>query len=56
MNECPFFAGHCATPKELKDEDSKYKMNLHIGLDINILELVQVLPDFTYFLKEEKKL
>lgn len=28
-------------------------MNLQIGLGINILELVQVLPDFTYFLKEK---
>lgn len=28
-------------------------MNLQIGLGINVLELVQVLPDFIYFLKEK---
>lgn len=28
-------------------------MNLQIGLGINILELVQVLPAFIYFLKEK---
>lgn len=51
MNKCLFFARHCASPKVLNDDDSKYKMNLQIGLGINILELVQVLPDFTYLKK-----
>lgn len=44
-----FFARCCAGHKGLRDEYSKYKMNLQIGLGINILELVQVLLDCTYF-------
>lgn len=37
----------------VKGEDSKYKMNLQIRLYSSIFELVQVPPDFTYFLKRK---
>lgn len=40
----------------MKYEYSKYRMNLQIGLGINILELVQVLADFTYFFKRGENL
>lgn len=37
----------------MKDEYSKYKMNLQIGLGTNSLELVQVLLILLIFLKEK---
>lgn len=38
-------------PQGQKMRTLKSKMNLQIGLDSNTFELLQVLPDFTYFLK-----